>query len=191
MTAPRLEWLQPTTTLLFEVSNKTRIQDVPGRHPHPLLGTVALTVHLLRLGSSDPTSLQQTSDCVGQAAIHKSRGRRSRCGGREWTGPYQLETGDMKGRTDPHGPGNLEMIGDRVDATQDLEWSYVARSELPDHRSQTHPLAWLEESKRSSVLVCLMLVSGRGAEKEDSALIQVWRHRRMNASADGTPTSGG
>jgi hypothetical protein len=39
---------------------------------------------------------------------------------KKWTDPNQLEMGDMKGRTDPHGPGKLETIGDRVDATQDL-----------------------------------------------------------------------
>ena len=39
--------------------------------------------------------------------------------------PYQLETGDLEGRTDPHGSGKLETINDLVDATRDLEWSYV------------------------------------------------------------------
>lgn len=80
-------------------------------------------------GTSDQMRLQ-TPDSVGRTTINKSRGQRRRGGG-ERTGPYQLETGDMEGWTDPHRLGKLEMIGDRVDATQDLEWSYVALSELP------------------------------------------------------------
>jgi hypothetical protein len=52
-------------------------------------------------------------------------------GEEEETGPYQLEMRGMEGWTNSHIPGKLETIGDRADATEDLEWAYVAWSELP------------------------------------------------------------
>ena len=102
----------------------------PGRPPRSWLKSqmspVALSIHQALQCASDPTSLQQTPDTVGRVTIVKSR--RGRCGGREGTCPNQLEAGDMEGWTDPHRPGKLETIGDWVDATQVLDWSYVAWS---------------------------------------------------------------
>ena len=77
----------------------------------------------------------------------------------------------MEGLTDPHRPGKLETIGDWVDETQDLEWSYVAWMELLRRKitgGQPHPLTRSEEPTRPAVRVCLVLVAGRGAEQRGS-----------------------
>ena len=155
----------------MKVFDERGVNNVPGRDPAPLLGTVALPVHQILVAPPPTADVEQAANCVNLRPINESGG---------WWGfgvgvgtqtpsPEGFDTGHMEGGVDAAegrravqaNRGGIDHLGDGVGANEAWVQFWGSQLQRKVTRGKPHLLPLDVAGSPDAATVCLTLRSGQ------------------------------